>query len=609
MSKNYKELAKKILGLVGGKENISFVMHCATRLRFTLVDSSKADEEKLKKLSEVITVLNTNGQFQVVIGNDVPLVFKELNKLGDFGQVSEQETTSDKTGFDKFFEIVSGIFTPIVPILMAAGMAGALLTILSLLNILPDTSPTYYVFNLIKEAGFYFLPIYVSYTAANKLGANPFLAMLLAAILVHPQLSNFEALGVEQLSIFGIGIKSVKYANSVLPAILGTWLLSYVDRFFKKYTPSAIRAFMAPLLTMIVVTPIVLLVIGPLGGYMGDLFGEAVQSLGATFGFVSIAVIAGLMPLMIVTGTHSFVFPLVVATLASNGSESILIPAMMAENLAMAGAAFALSTMTENTDKKAEARAASLSAFLGISEPAMYGVVLPERKAFYSTMIGSLIGGAFAGIFGLTFYTVVSASATGLPGTFGDKGIMNFVVACLTMLISFVATFGLTKILVKEKTDVDIKPGVKETLVAPIEGEMIPLMDVNDKIFASGAMGKGVAFKPNADSITSPVNGRVSSIFQTKHAIGLITESGMEILIHVGIDTVKLNGSHFETFVKVDDQVKVGEQILTFDRKEIEALGYDTTVIMIITNANHYKDIVEMKSGSVTSKDEVLTTV
>ena len=433
--------------------------------------------------------------------------------------------------------------------------------------------------------------------------------MLLAAILVHPQLSNFEALGVEQLSIFGIGIKSVKYANSVLPAILGTWLLSYVDRFFNKYTPSAIRAFMAPLLTMIVVTPIVLLVIGPLGGYMGDLFGEAVQSLGATFGFVSIAVIAGLMPLMIVTGTHSFVFPLVVATLASNGSESILIPAMMAENLAMAGAAFALSTMTENTDKKAEARAASLSAFLGISEPAMYGVVLPERKAFYSTMIGSLIGGAFAGIFGLTFYTVVSASATGLPGTFGDKGIMNFVVACLTMLISFVATFGLTKILVKEKTDVDIKPGVKETLVAPIEGEMIPLMDVNDKIFASGAMGKGVAFKPNADSITSPVNGRVSSIFQTKHAIGLITESGMEILIHVGIDTVKLNGSHFETFVKVDDQVKVGEQILTFDRKEIEALGYDTTVIMIITNANHYKDIVEMKSGSVTSKDEVLTTV
>ncbi|MFV0556533.1 MAG: PTS transporter subunit EIIC [Lactovum sp.] len=458
MSKNYEKLAQQILDLVAGKENISFVMHCATRLRFTLVDESKVDIEGLNALPEVITVLNSSGQFQVVIGNDVSLVFKELNKLGNFSQTSNREEKIGKSKFDKFFEIVSGIFTPIVPILMAAGMVGALLTILSLTKILPSTSSTYYVFNLIKEAGFYFLPIYVGYTAANKLGTNPFLAMLLAAILVHPQLSSFESLGLEQLDIFGIPIKNVKYANSVLPAILGVWLLSYVERFFNKYTPSAVRAFISPMMTMIVTMPIVLLVIGPAGGYVADMFGLAVQTLGTKFGFIFIAILAGLMPLMIVTGTHSFVFPLVVATLAQNGSESILIPAMMAENLAMAGAAFALSTMTKDVNKKAEARAASLSAILGISEPAMYGVVLPERKAFYSTMVGSLIGGAFAGIFGLSFYTIVSASVTGLPGTFaeGEQSIFNFMIACLTMLISFVVTFIITKLLVTNKKGKDI---------------------------------------------------------------------------------------------------------------------------------------------------------
>lgn len=608
MSRDYHNLAVRILELVGNQDNVTFVMHCATRLRFTLKDSSKADTEGLKKLPEVITVIDSNGQYQVVIGNDVPLVFREINQIGNF-ESTVKETEKTKKGFDAFFEIVSGIFTPIVPILMAAGMTGALLTILSLTNILSDTSPTYYVFNLIKEAGFYFLPIFVSYTASKKLNTSPFLAMLLAAVLVHPQLSDFSSLGIDQLTFFGIGIKAVKYSNSVLPAILGVWLLSYVEKFFNKYVPSAIRAFMAPLLTMIVVVPIVLVVIGPIGGYVGDLFGEAVQSLGARFGFVSIAIIAGLMPLMIVTGTHSFAFPLILATLASNGSESILIPAMMAENLAMSGSAFAISTITRNTDLKAEARAASLSAFLGISEPAMYGVVLPERKAFYSTMLGGLIGGAFAGFFGLTFYSVVSASATGLPGTFGEKGISNFIVACLTMVISFVATFILTRFLVKKPSETEIPHFTEEILLSPVDGNIIPLIKVKDEIFASGSMGKGIAIEPMSDEIVSPISGKIESIFQTKHAIGIVSDNGLELLIHVGINTVDLKGQYFQTFVEAGDKVSEGNVILRFDRKKIEELGYDTTVIMIITNSNKYDDVVEMNSGSVTIADKVLTTI
>ena len=608
---DYKKLAKDILDLVGGKDNVLFVMHCATRLRFTLRDSSKANTEKIKQLQGVITVIETNGQYQVCIGNDVPIVFNELNRIGNFGETVQADAEGEKKGFNKFFEVVSGIFTPIVPILMAAGMTGALLTLLSLLGVLSSTSSTYYVFNLIKEAGFYYLPIFVAYTAAKKLDANPFLAMLIAAVLVHPQLSNFEALGVEQLSLFGFGIKSVKYANSVLPSILGVWLLSYVGRFFDKHTPSAIRAFMSPLLTMIVMVPIMLLVIGPIGGYAGDLFGSVIQNLGARFGFVTIAVLAGLMPLMIVTGTHSFAFPIVLASLAANGHESIIIPAMLAENLAMSGAALALSTLTNDKDKKATARAASLSAFLGISEPAMYGVVLPARKSFYATMAGSLIGGAFAGIFGLTFYTVASASATGLPATFGDKGIMNFVVACITMVIAFVVTFALTKVLIAKETAETATPkNVQEqTIVSPINGTVLPLFEIDDKVFASGAMGKGTAIIPSTNEIVSPFSGTVTSLFQTKHAIGLTSDTGIELLIHIGIDTVQLEGKYFDANVQIGQHINKGDALITFNRTEIEKAGFDPTVILIITNSNEYKDVIEINSGEIQKMDNVLAIV
>lgn len=452
MSKKYESLGKDILENVGGKENVNFVMNCATRLRFQLKDIEKANKEKVENLEGVIKVVIQSGQFQVCIGPHVSEVLEEVNKLGNFADSadSKEEDKNSKSRIDRFFEVVSGIFTPIVPILLASGMVGALLALLSGLGLVDTNNPTYYTFNIIKEAGFYFLPIFVGYTAAKKLGANPFLSMMLGAILLHPQLNGFADLKVANLNIFGITVPNVHYGSSILPIILSVWLLAYVEKFFNKVFHPVVRAFMSPMMSMLVMLPIMLIIIGPAGDFAAKYVGEFVVFFGDKAGFLAVAAIGAFMPIMIVTGTHSFAFPVIVASLTTVHSEGLLIPGFLAENLAMAGAAFAVATMVKSQEKKAEARAGALSAILGISEPAMYGVNLPLKTPFYAAIIGGGLGGLFAGIFKLKFYAIVSASLTGLPGTLNNQGFGNLLVAIITMVISFAAAFIATRILARK---------------------------------------------------------------------------------------------------------------------------------------------------------------
>lgn len=615
MKKDYESLAKNILNLVGGKENVSHVMHCATRLRFTLKDIDKAKTEEIKNLKGVIDVIIKNGQYQVCIGPDVIDVHEALNKIAGFESNNTSEESSEKKKpMDAFFEVISGIFTPIVPVLMAAGMVGAVLTVLDLTGILPSTSSTYYVWNLIKEAGFYFLPFYVAYTASQKLHANPFLSMLLAGILMHPQLTSFESLGVEQLTFFGIGIRTVSYSSTILPIILGVWFLSKIEKFITKYCPQTIRAFTVPMLSMMIVAPVVLIVVGPAAQYVADYLSMFVQMLGNNFGFVAVGIIAALTPIMIATGTHSFAFPVILTTLAMNGYEALMVPAMLAENLAMAGASFAVGTMTKDKDVKAEANAACLSACLGISEPAMYGINLPRKTPFYATIIASGIGGVVAGILNVKFYTIASASFVGLPATIGDGSMMNCVWATVTIAVSFVAAFIITRVLgvkttdkkdtpKEEKTDVKKRQEVK----SPLEGKVISLSDVEDATFASQAMGKGVAIEPTKGELVSPVNGVIKSIFPTKHAIGIESDNGVEILMHIGMDTVQLEGKFFELNKKVNDHVKTGDKIVTFDIKSIKEAGYSVVTPIIITNSSDYLDVVSTEDEYVKQGDTIIT--
>lgn len=617
MKKDYPKLASTILEKVGGKENVEFVMNCATRLRFTLKNMDLAKTEEIKNTKGVIDVIIQNGQYQVCIGPDVIDVFKELNKIGDFSQKKEEEPKNDQKLIDKFFGVVSGIFTPIVPVLMAAGMVGALLTVLDLIGVLPSTSSTYYVWNLIKEAGFYFLPFYVAYTASQKLGANPFLSMLLAGVLLHPQLSDFSSLGVKQLTFFGIGIKAVTYSSTILPIILSVWLLSYVEKFFTKVCPQVIRAFSVPMLSTMVVVPLMLIIIGPAGGYLADYMSVFVQYLGNNLGFLAVGIIAALTPIMIATGTHSFAFPVIVTTLAMNGYEALIVPAMLAENLAMAGAAFAVGIKTKDKDVRAEANAATLSACLGISEPAMYGINLPRKTPFYATIIASGIGGVVAGLLGVRFYAVASASFVGLPATIGEGSMMGVVYSLIVIAVSFISAFIFTIILGKKdlETNVDNKEAESqmtmkgEEILSPLDGELIELSDVKDKTFASGAMGKGVAIKPVEGMLVSPINGHIEMIFNTKHAIGLKSDNGAEILIHIGMDTVNLQGKYFEVLKNAGDNVKVGDELIRFDIEAMESEGYDVTTPIIVTNSQEYVDVIPDACGEIKKGSRIFKTV
>lgn len=384
MKKDYNLLAEKILDLVGGTQNVQHLMHCATRLRFTLndIESAKNNKEEIENLEGVVGVIIQNGQYQVCIGPDVSkvcdIILKELEVEGNSS--IETEETAKKKGMDRVFEVISGIFTPVVPVLMASGMMGAVLTILKLVGVLQETSTTYYVLNVIYDAGFYFLPIFIAYNAAKKFNTTPFLGMLLACIMIHPNIVDFSSLGVKQLSLFSIAIPTVNYSKTVLPIIIGVWILSYIERALNKVMPAIIRSFMVPVLCMFIMTPIMLIVVGPLGNNIGNALGDGVIWLGNNLGFFAVAILAFFTPVMIATGTHSFAFPVIVASITQVGFDQLLMPSMCAENLAMAGAAFAIAMMSKDTDRRGEGLSASLSAIFTVIL-AKTGVKGPEFKS------------------------------------------------------------------------------------------------------------------------------------------------------------------------------------------------------------------------------------
>lgn len=459
MAQDYREFSSAIIKLLGGRKNISNVFHCATRLRFTLNDISIAESsiKEIKSRKEVLDVIVQNGQFQIVIGPNVNKVFavvsEDLNLLENSVENNDEEVK--KSSMDKFFAVVSGIFTPIVPVLMASGMMGAVITIAKLLGV-PETNSTLYLFNIVYEAGFYFLPFFIAATSAKAFKSNQFLSMLVAAIMLWPGFTDFTSNGVKTLEFFSINVQAVDYQKAVLPIILGVWLLSYLEKFFNRVLPDIIRAFMAPLLVMAIMLPIQLIIIGPLGTNIANILGTGVMWLGENLGFFAVALLAFFTPVMIATGTHSFAFPVIVATLTTVGYDQLLMPSMVAENLSMAGAAFALALLSDDKERRAQGISASLSAVLGISEPAMYGFNLPSKYGFLGSMIGGAIGGLFAGIFKFRMYVIASSSVVGIPAMFGDKGVENVIIGIFTIIISFISSAIITMMLSKSNLKLDI---------------------------------------------------------------------------------------------------------------------------------------------------------
>ena len=612
---NFERIAKEVLENVGGANNVAHVTHCVTRLRFNLKDDSKADIDKIKKIKGVMGQVNKGGQFQVIIGNDVSDVYKELLKLGNFKSSNnqEEEKGAKKGIITSVFDTIAGIFTPIIPAIAGCGMLKAFLGLFVALGLISTETQTYYIFSFISDAAFFFMPLLLAYTAGIKFKTSPFLAMVIGGVLLHPSFSALVSAG-EPVSFLGLPVRLVNYSSSVIPIILIVWLMSYVEKLANKFIPKVLRLVFVPLIVITVTAPIGLIVIGPLGTVIGDVLASGIMFIDSTATWTLPLIMGGLTPLIVMTGMHYSLYPALFTQLATLGYQTLM-PGMLISNVCQGAAALCVSIKSKNSELKQLASSTGITALLGITEPAMYGVNLKLKKPLYAVLCGGALGGLYAGLTAVKGYT---PSGSGLPGIAAYIGpemsnVVNILIACG---VGFVATFIITWFIgfedevnedeaVEEISDVKALKN-KISIKSPVKGEAVPLSQVDDPTFAEEIMGKGIAIIPTEDEIFSPINGTVSLVFNTKHAIGLKTEDGAEVLIHIGLDTVKLNGEHFTTFVKSGDKVKVGDKLVEFDREAIKNKGYDIITPIIITNSSDYLDIIPKDVTSVNQGDEVL---
>ncbi len=609
---DYKKVGLDVLELVGGKSNVDKLTHCATRLRFELRDMSKVDVNKIKNLPGVISVVNKGGQFQVIIGNEVQSAYRAiLNKLGNkTSSNKESDKKKEKQGLvSEFISVISTTFTPMIPAITGAGMIKALLAILTLTGILSSDSHTYALLNTISDAAFYFMPILLAYGAAIKFECNPILAITVAGVLLHPNIGGLLASG-EAISFMGVPVRLTDYAGSVLPIIITVWAMSYIERFAEKVSPSIIKFFTKPLLVLLLTAPLALIVIGPFGTYLNDLVAVGAEIINGKASWLIPFLMGALQPFLVVTGTAWAMTPIATMQLSSMGSEMINGPGMLASNIAQGGATLAVAFKTKNKSLKQLAASSGFTAVLGITEPSLYGVTLKLKKPLIAAMIGGGVAGIYAGAVGLVRYAFVSPGLAALPAFIGENP-MNIVHAIVTCLIAFGVTFILTLVIgfddpVEEeelqednllKNEVAIDCNKEIIIKSPLKGEIVPLSEVNDDVFANEILGKGIAIIPEEGVVVSPVDGTVEAVLESKHAVALKSNEGVEILIHVGIDTVNLEGKHYNNFVSVGDKVNVGDKLLEFQKDEIIKAGFEIVTPVLICNSNNFKDIEKLNLG------------
>lgn len=620
---NAKNTAQQILDEVGSESNIKSVTHCITRLRFNLTSLENIDQEKVKNIPGVMGVVNKGGQFQVVIGPDVAKVYGELIKLGDFDNGNSENENEEKKGkLNIVLDTIAGIFSPIMPIIAGAGMIKALLSIFTLFNLIDKSGELYYFLNFIADSSYYFLPIFLAVSAAKKFQCNVHMAMLMGAILLHPNFIALKDKG-DVIKVLGIPIKMVTYSSSVIPIILIVILLSYVEKFVEKITPSMIKFIAKPVLTILIMVPISLSVLGPLGGFVGDGLVSILLSIESMAPWVLPTIIGAFMPFLVMTGMHYSLLPAYVNSLSTLGYESIIGPGNLPSNIAQGAAALCVAVKTKNSDLKQLSISSGVTALLGVTEPALFGVNLRLKKPLIATTIGGGLGGLYAGITGVLRFGGGGAGLAAIGLYVGDDS-KNVINALISAAIAFVATFAIQWYIGFDDIDLDSNKKSKEDIdsnvkkeninkdsdnkiYSPLKGNIVPLSQVNDPVFSSEMMGKGIAIEPEEGKLYSPVNGKIASIFDTKHAIGIISDNGAEILIHVGIDTVQLGGKHFKSFVKVDDVIKIGDLLLEFDCEEIKKEGYDIITPIIVTNTDEYTDILPLEEGKVTVGEKILS--
>lgn len=599
MSTQYKELAKNIVDLIGGKENVNDAWHCQTRLRFKLVDEKKAQTDKIKELDNVINVLYKGGVYQVVIGPYVADVFEEVAPLLDLNTMDNKETQDKENIGSKIIDFVSGTFQPIIPVLSGAGMVKAVLALLVVFKVLSPTSPSYALINTFGDTIFYYLPVFLAFSEARKLKASPFIAAAIATILVNPTWLQMVTAG-KLVSLFNvIPFHLVNYAYSVIPIILIVFVQSYIERFLHKWIPKSVELVFVPMITLLVMGVLSLAVLGPIGNILGGYLASFFTFLSVNASWAPAFIIGGFLPLMVMFGLHNGVAPLGIMQMATKGYDSIFGPGCFVSNMCTATATLVVALRTNDKKTKQIAMSSAITAYMGITEPALYGITLPKKYPLIATMIGGAAGGLYAG---LTHTHRFATGSSGLPAVLlyiGDNTLQYLINIVIAMVIGIVVTAAVTYFLSLKFEKKDSKTMGEINIPSPVKGEILPLSDSADEAFSTGMMGRGFVIKPAEGKVYSPVNGKIVSLFETKHAIGIVGDDGEEILIHVGIDTVELQGQYFDAHVKQGDQVKAGQLLLDFDIEKITAKGFNDQVMVIITNTPMYQAIDYLPGNSI----------
>ncbi|WP_296876058.1 beta-glucoside-specific PTS transporter subunit IIABC [Thomasclavelia sp.] len=615
---NYDQLATTILKAIGGEDNISGFTHCATRLRFTLKDESIVDETTLKNTNGVLGIAKNGGQYQLIIGNEVANVFKAIQSLikNDF---SNDDSSKTKRKFsEKLFDFISALFTPVLPAIIGAGLMKSLLAVAVLIGINTKGS-TYYFLNLISDAPLYFLPVMLAFTGAKKLGCHQFIAVSIAGAMLHPSYNALitDAYTLNFSSFLNLPVTLATYSSSVIPVLLMLFALKYVEAFLEKYLPKMIKFFFKPLLCMLIVAPLTFIVLGPLGFIIGVGISNGLNALQQYAGWLVPTLTGAFFPLMITAGMHYGLVPFMMQSISASGYETIAGPGNLPSNIAQGAASLAIAFKTKKKELKQTAFTTGTTAILGITEPALFAVTLKFKKVLWCVMIGGGAGGFYAGIMSTKCYSFCSPGLLSLAAYVGPNGWGNLINSCISMVIAFIVTFilvmvwgyqddeenteNLTPVKDNEKTPVN-----KEIIYAPASGNVVSLSEVPDPTFAGEMLGKGAAINLDNNNIYAPVSGTVTMLFPTCHAIGIKSENGAEILIHIGLDTVQLNGKYFTAHVKPEQKIQKGDLLISCEIDKINQAGYNTITPVIITNTADYSKIELLNEGLLKAGENLL---
>ncbi len=629
MKKDYAEIADTLIAALGGKENITRLFHCMTRLRFYVKDRTKIHEKEILKVSGISGVNWHEDQFQVIAGNEVNEMYKALENKGvPTDDAPAAESQSSKSVVSKIIDSITGCMTPMIPALTAAGMIKVVLSLLTTFHLVTDTSSTYQVISMIGDVTFYFMPFLIAANAAKVFRVNQSLALFIAGVYLSPAFVSMVASDAA-ITLFGLPITKATYSYSVIPVILMVWITHYIELLVDRITPKMVKLILNPTLVILISAPIALIVVGPLGTIIGNGLAVAINFLSAKLGFIIVGILAATFPFIVMTGMHHALTPIGLNAIATGGTDTLIFVSQVCSNIAQSGSSFAVAVKSKDENMKQLASAAGVSALMGITEPALYGVTLKLKRPVVAAAIAAGIGGIVGGLLHVSLY-IAQNCIMAIPAFIGEKGMSNLLYGIIMIVVSFVASFVLTFIFgfedaepeqeekkteskEAEKTQQNnTKPLVEKIeLCAPVSGTVKALSDVPDKTFAEKVLGDGAAIVPEEGKVYAPADGTVANIMDSKHGIMFVTDSGAEVLIHIGLDTVNLKGKYFKSYVSDGDKVKKGTLLVEFDLEAIKGEGYNLITPMVVTNISDYIKAVcmEKENTAINAGDKFLTVV